>query len=130
MAFKTLMTVAGVLGILFGIGFLLAPTPLLAQYGVQTDAAGVFVARLLGAALLELGLVFFLARRVEDPATMRAIAMGACIGELAGFWITLRIQLTGLVNSMGWSSVAIYGVLAVAFGRLAFGRYAARPMNP
>jgi hypothetical protein len=127
MSFKTLLTVAGALGVLFGLGFLLAPSAVLAQYRVQTDPAGLFVAQLFGAGLLELGLIFFLARRVEDPPTMRGIALGACIGELAGLWIALRIQLTGLTNAMGWSSVAIYGLLALGFGRYAFGRYAATP---
>ena len=131
MSFKALLTVAGVVGVLFGLGFLLVPSPILAQYGVQTDPTGMFVAQLFGAALLELGLVFFLARRVEDASTMRGIALGACIGELAGLWIALRIQLTGLTNALGWSTVAIYGLLAVGFGRYAFGRYAAtRPATP
>lgn len=127
MSFKLLLTVTGVIGVLFGLGFLLAPAPVLAQYGVQTDPAGLFVGQLFGAALLELGLVFFLARRVEDPNTMRVIALGACIGELAGLWVALRIQLTGLTNAMGWSTVVIYGLLALGFGRFAFGRYAAAP---
>jgi hypothetical protein len=130
MSFKGLLTVAGVIGVLFGLAFILAPAPVLAQYGVQTDAAGLFVGRLFGAALLELGLVFFLVRRVEEPSAMRAIALGACIGELAGLWIALRIQLTGLTNAMGWSTVVIYGLLALGFGRFAFGRYAASQAAP
>ena len=131
MSFKGLLTVTGVIGVLFGLGFLLAPALVLAQYRIQTDPAGLFVAQLFGAALLQLGLVFFLARRIDDPSTMRGIALGACIGELAGLWIALRIQLTGLTNAMGWSTVAIYGLLALGFGRFAFGRYAAiRPSTP
>ena len=124
MPFKTLLTVSGAIGILFGFGFLLFPSSVLGQYGVQTDPAGLFVAQLFGAALLELGLIFVLARRVEDPSTMRGIALGACLGELAGFWVALRIQRTGLSSAMGWSTVAIYGLLALGFGRYAFGRYA------
>lgn len=124
MSFKTLLTVTGAIGVLFGLGFLFVPAVVLAQYGVQTDAAGLFVSQLFGGALLELGLVFFLARRIEDPPTMRGIALGACIGELAGFWVALRIQRTGLINAMGWSTVGIYGLLALGFGRFAFGRYA------
>lgn len=130
MSFKTLLTVTGVIGVLFGLAFLLLPSTALAQYGVQTDAAGLFVSQLFGAALLELGLVFFLARGVENPATMRGIALAGCIGELAGFWVALRIQRTGLTNTMGWSTVAIYGLLALGFGRFAFGRYAATNPAP
>lgn len=127
MSFKALLTVTGIIGVLFGLGFLLAPALVLAQYSVRTDPAGLFVAQLFGAALLELGLVLLLARRVADPSAMRGIALGACIGELAGLWVALRIQLTGLTSAMGWSTVAIYGLLALGFGRYAFGRYAATP---
>lgn len=124
MSFKTLLTLAGGIGVLFGLGFVVFPSAVLAQYGVHTDPAGLFVAQLFGAALIELGFIFYLARGVEDPATMRGIALGACIGELAGFWVAMRIQQTGLTGAMGWTTVAIYGLLALAFGRFAFGRYA------
>ncbi len=127
MSFKGLLSVAGIVGALFGLAFIFAPASLLAQYGIQTDPAGLYLGRLFGVAILELGLIFWFLREVDDPAFMRPLALGACIGELAGFWVAMRIQMTGLTNAMGWSTVAIYGLLALGFGRFAFGRYAARP---
>jgi hypothetical protein len=119
MRFGTLLTVAGTLGTLFGLAFLVAPAFGLQQYGVTTDAAGLFMTQFFGAALLQLGLVFLMLRTHAEANTSR-VALGACLGELAGLWVAVRLQLSGGINAMGWSSVAIYGILALAFATFAF----------
>ena len=121
MRFPTLLTIAGMLGIVFGVGFLIIPASSLAPYGVRTDASGLIMAQFFGAALLQLALVFLLIRDI--PTThIPKLSLGACIGELAGLWVAVRIQLAGHVNALGWSTVAIYGLLALAFGLFAAGK--------
>lgn len=119
MRFSTLVTAAGVLGVLFGLGFLLAPAGLLAQYGRTTDPTGIIMAEFFGATLIQLGLIY-LALRVVPAANVPKVALGACVGELAGLWVAVRVQLGGFVNAMGWSTVAIYAFFAIGFGLLAF----------
>jgi hypothetical protein len=114
MRFTSLLRVAGTLGVLFGLTFLAAPLLGLQQYGVTTDAAGLFMTQFFGAALLQLGLVFLLLPALPAPGIPR-FAVGACVGELAGLWVAVRIQLSGHVNALGWSSVAIYAVLCLGF---------------
>ncbi len=87
---------------------MVAPAATLAPDGVTTDAAGIYMARYFGTALVELGLVIFLARQVEDAAAQRAIVLGSCIGSLAGLGVALSAQLSRAVNALGWSMVAIY----------------------
>jgi hypothetical protein len=124
MRFPTLLTIAGILGIVFGIGFLALSASTLAPYGVRTDASGLIMAQFFGAALLQLALVFLCMRDI--PAThIRKLSLGAFLGELTGFWVALRIQLAGHVNSLGWSTVAIYALLALGFGLFAAGKGAA-----
>ena len=120
MRFSALLAAAGVVSILFGALFLLAPATGLAQYGVSTDATGLFMTQFFGAALLQMGLILFLARRVEEPAICRAIALGGMVGELMGLSVAVRIQLSGQVNSFGWSTVLLYGLFTLAFARFAF----------
>jgi hypothetical protein len=67
MRFPTLLTIAGILGIVFGIGFLVLPASSLLPYGVRTDASGLIMAQFFGAALLQLALVFLFIRDI--PAT-------------------------------------------------------------
>jgi hypothetical protein len=121
MRFGTILTIAGVLGVLFGLCFLLAPAICLQQYGVTTDPSGLFMTRFFGSALLQLGLVFLFLPELPAAGIPR-VALGAGIGELAGLWVAIRIQLDGRVNALGWSSIAIYGVLSLGFASFAFRR--------
>lgn len=121
MRFATVLKVAGILGVLFGLCFLFAPAFGLSQYGVTTDAAGLFMTQFFGAAILQLGLVFLFLNDLPASSISR-VALGACLGELAGLSVALRLQLSGQINALGWSSVAIYALLALAFARFAFGK--------
>ena len=122
MRLSTLLLIAGVIALVFGIGFLLAPRGLLHLYGVTPDPAVVLMARFFGAALVQVGLVFYLIRDVGDPRTQRGVVIGSFLGTLAGLVVALTAQFWGLLNSFGWSTVAIYGFVLVGYGTFVFGR--------
>jgi hypothetical protein len=119
MRFSSLAFLAGLLGLLFGAAFLIAPAAAMQMYGATTDPTGLFMARFFGAGLLYTGLVLLAVRNMEGPL-VSAVARAACIGELIGLWVALRLQFSGLVNGLGWTSVAIYGLLAIGFATVAF----------
>ena len=122
MRLGTLLRLAGLLALAFGIGFLFAPARVLSMYGMAADPTVVLMARFFGSALVQLGLVFYLIRDVSDPTTRRGVVIGSFLGSLAGFVVSLTAQFWGLMNSFGWSSVAIYGVLLLGYGSFVFGR--------
>ena len=122
MALGTLLRLAGLLALVFGLGFLFAPARVLSLYGVAADPAVVLMARFFGSALVQLGLVLYLIRDVSDPVTRRGVVLGSFLGSLAGFVVSLTAQFWGLTNSFGWSTVAIYGVLLLGYGSFVFGR--------
>jgi len=122
MALGTLLRLAGLLALAFGLGFLFAPFRVLSLYGVTADPAVVLMARFFGSALVQLGLVLYLIRDVSDPVTRRGVVLGSFLGSLAGFVVSLTAQFWGLTNSFGWSTVAIYGVLLLGYGSFVFGR--------
>jgi hypothetical protein len=124
MSFRTLLLVAGLLALGFGAGFLALPAPLLSFYGVTTDSAGLFMSRFFGAALVELGLVLWFARGATDRSLQRAIALAGTLGSVVGLCVAVYGQLAGLVNGMGWSSVAIYAALLLGYASIAFGQKA------
>jgi hypothetical protein len=129
MKLSTFLSIAGLLALAFGLSFLFAPAATLTPYGVTTDATGIYMARYFGAALIQLGLVIFLARQVADPATQRAIVLGSCIGSLAGLGVALSAQLTRAVNALGWSTVAIYLFLLLGYGYFQFVRPTGKEMH-
>ena len=122
MRLGTLLRLAGLIALAFGIGFLFAPARVLSMYGVAAEPTVVLMGRFFGSALIQLGLVFYLIRDVSDPTTRRGVVLGSFLGSLAGFVVSLTAQFWGLVNSFGWSSVAIYGLLLLGYGSFVFGR--------
>ena len=117
MKLGTFMAIHAFVAVVFGIGFVLAPASVLAPYGkVNMDAGAVFMSRLFGAALIQIGLLAWLARTVTDPAARRAVQLAYSGGLVVGFVVALSGQLAGVANALGWSTVAIYLLLALVYG--------------
>ncbi|HEX5575024.1 MAG TPA: hypothetical protein VFX42_04065 [Gemmatimonadales bacterium] len=121
MRLGTLLLIGGVLGLVFGLAFLLFPRSMLPLYGVATDPPVVLMARFFGAALAQAGLILYLVRDVSDPRTRRGLVLGSFLGSLAGLVVALTAQFWGLVNGLGWSTVVIYGLLLIGYGSFVFG---------
>ena|SRR5437868_10832446 len=102
--------IAGVVGALFGLGFLLLPDMSLGTYGVPVDPHNLMQARYFGSALLAVGLMTFLARETQDAAAIRAVLMGNLVGDIAGGVVTL--MALGIMNSMALGSLVIYVLFA------------------
>jgi len=120
MSLKTLLVITAVIGLMFGLGFALVPAQLLAGFGISTDATGLQMARDFGTALLGLAVMAWFARNAGDSIARRAITLGFCayftlaaISEI--FW-----ALTGIPNMNVWFIVAMFVILAVAFGYFYF----------
>jgi hypothetical protein len=125
MRLRSLLLLAGVIALGFGLAFLFAPKPMLGLYGVAVDPGIVLMSRFFGAALVQLGLVLYLIRDVGDLRTQRGVVIGSFLGSLAGLVVALTGQFWGVVNGLGWSTVAIYGLLTLGYGSYMFGRPAA-----
>jgi hypothetical protein len=120
MKLSTFLSVVAVVAILFGIGFIAAPGAVLAQYGITADHYIALMARLFGTALINVGLILWLARNIVDPVGRRAIVLAGLIGDLLGFVVSLHAQMRGDVNALGWSTIIIYGLFALGFAYFQF----------
>ena len=112
---NTLLLVAGLLALLFGLGFLFAPGTLLPTYGIEAVPTTALMARFFGAALVNLGVAVYLLRDVRDAAAQRGLVVGGVVGSAAGLGVALMGQLSGVVNALGWSTVAIYAALLLGY---------------
>ncbi len=111
----TLFLIASLLGLAFGLGFLAAPAAVLSVYGASTDATTLLMSRFFGAALVQLGLSVYLLRETREVATIRALAMAGTVGSLCGALVALLGVMNGTTNSLGWSTVVIYGLLLLGY---------------
>jgi uncharacterized membrane protein YfcA len=120
MKLSAFLAIVGIVATLFGIGFVVAPAQVLAQYGITADHYTIFMSRFFGAALINLGLLVWLARNVVDVLARKAIVLASLVADVIGFIVALRGQMQGVANALGWSTVAIYGLFALGFGYFQF----------
>lgn len=120
MRLSNLLVVSAVIATIFGVGLVVATGPLLSVYGITLDKAGTVVGQLFGAELLGFAVLNWFARDVTDPDGRRAVVLGNMAGAAVGFVVILLGQLAGVGNTLGWSNVAIYLLLTLAFAYVQF----------
>ncbi|MCM2252201.1 MAG: hypothetical protein NDJ19_07570 [Ramlibacter sp.] len=103
--------VSGIIGAIFGLGFLLVPDMMLRLYGAPTEPHHLMLARYFGSALLTVGLTYFLARGTQEPAAVRALLVAGLVGNAAGAAISASAA-GGLQNDLAWVTVVIYASIA------------------
>jgi hypothetical protein len=112
---NTVFLAGGVLGLVFGLSFLLFPSAVLPLYGVPVDPSTVLMSRFFGVALFHLGIVLYLMRDVRESGSQRALAVAGVAGSVGGLAVAIMGVLGGIVNAMGWSTVAIYAILLLGY---------------
>ena len=118
MTIRTFFTILAVLSFLFGVGFVLAPDQVLANYGIEHSPALALLGRLFGGALLTLGVILWLARDFRDEAAVRTVLIGGLVGDVVNIVAATMGTLSGAQNALGWSTVLIYLFAAVGSGLL------------
>ncbi|MFC2085549.1 hypothetical protein ACFLS9_10855 [Bacteroidota bacterium] len=120
MKIKTLFVINSVITIVFGVVFVIIPTQVHSLYGTESNLQINFMSQLFGVALIGFGLLTWNARNAADSDSRRAIIFALFISDVIGFVVALIGQLNNVVNELGWSTVAIYLILALGFGYFQF----------
>ena len=120
MKLSTFLVITAVIAAVFGSCFVVVPSQLMSFYGPEVTPQLVYVGRLFGAALLTFAVLTWTARNAPDSEARRAILLAMFAGEGVGFIVALIGQLGGVVNALGWTTVAIYLLLAIGFGYFCF----------
>jgi len=108
---KLYLTIAAIVAILYGIGFVLIPGTLLPLYGVDPEAHAVLNIQFFGATLIAIGVIFWSAREFREWDAVRGVLIGAVVGDALGLVINVYGIMRGLVNAFGWSSTIVYVLL-------------------
>ena len=59
-------------------------------------------------------------QKAPSVDTRRAIALALLIQDVIGCIASVEFQLAGTVNNFGWFSLALYGLLAIAYAFFLF----------
>lgn len=120
MTLRTLMILNAVIACAFGVAFVLVPGVVYSLYGVDPSGQLNYMGQLFGGALLTIALVTWFMRNVAEPSTRKAIVLALLVGNTIGFLISLIGQLNLVVNALGWTTVALYFLLALGFASFQF----------
>lgn len=115
MKLNTLFIITGILGLFFGLLTVLVPGGFSEFYGGALTNAGKFDTQLQGAAYLGFAFLLFFALKAKEAAARKAIVIGSLVHFVIGIIISLKWQLAGAVNAWGWSTVAIFALLALGY---------------
>jgi hypothetical protein len=118
---RTLFIATSVLGLVFGLGFLLVPHLLIGLFGTTVNDGGEVSARLYGKALLALATIAWLGRDLRGDGA-RAIAGGALVNFVLAAVISVWSFAAGITNALALVNAAAFAVLAFAFALLLFRR--------
>ncbi len=119
MKIGTFFLLNSIIAFAFGLGLLFMPATIGEMYGMESSAATIHVAQLFGQAVIGIGLITFLTRK-SDLQVMRPIAISLFVADAIGLVVEIKDVLNGVTNEMGWSSVALFALLALGFGYFAF----------
>jgi hypothetical protein len=113
---RLLMLVSGAFEALFGLSALLAPGLLIGALGTEPNEATVFLARVLGAATLAIGVAALLARDYVETKGGLAAAYGlALYNVLAAALILWTAAIVGLGDAALWGAGLFHASMGLLF---------------
>lgn len=115
MKLNVLFIITGILGLFFGLLLVLIPGPFYAFYGGELANTGKNAAQLQGAAYLGFSVLLLIASKAKELKARQAMVLGMLVHAIIGFVVSLRWQLIGEGNAWGWSTIAIFALLALGY---------------
>jgi hypothetical protein len=106
--------------IFFGLSCTLFPRFVFWMYGLVPDDQGIWVTRLVGGSILGFATLMWFGIKTASVDAQRAIALALLVQDAIGCVASIAFQLSGKVKAFGWFSLALYGVLALAYAFLLF----------
>ena len=75
--------------------------------------------RLFGASLVGFGIRTWQLRKLREEAPLRSLATALAVSDALGALVAVWGTATGVVNGLGWTTVAIYALLGAGFANFA-----------
>ena len=119
MKLRIFLIVAAILALGYGLGLSLMPAFVNSTYGLGTSPSDLLLARFFGAELLVVGVAAWLSKDLTG-VNVQPIVMGSLVGDVIATIFALLATLNGVMNSAGWSAVAIYFFLSLGFAYFQF----------
>ena len=116
MSLKMVLTINAILSLVFGLGFVFAPEMLLSHYAIEVGVGGAWMSRFFGAALLGYAVLAWMMRDSGPSDAREAGVTGLLVANGAGLVMSAMLQIQGLANVLGWSTVVLYAFFTAMYG--------------
>jgi hypothetical protein len=121
MKLSTYATILAIIAIFYGLALLIMPGKFLENYGVIANDATVIMSRFFGSAMCCNAILFWLHRNVSaEEKSWSALLISSIFFNVINFIIALMAVTSSMVNSMGWSTVVLSALFALASAYYAF----------
>jgi len=120
MNYRLIFALNALVGVVFGIGFLLVPKLALNQFGVDQYESTRLSSQFFGTAILTVGLLAWFARSVEDEGALRGFGMALLAGSLAGLVVAVIGAWTGTMRNLAWLPIVLYALFGLGYAYLVF----------
>ena len=120
MSYRIMFVITALVTVLLGLAFLIVPSIVIEQFGVDDYASTRMVAQFFGTALLALGVVLWFAKDAADDASQRGMGIGVLIGAAAGLIVTIIATVGGTLRALGWIAILLYLLVGLGFAYLVF----------
>ena len=116
---KNLLTLTAVFGGIFSLGWMFLPSQLFSIYGTTTDETGTFLARFFGGSIIGYVLAAWSVRDASAEA-QNPVILALFVSYAAGFVLSLVGQFSGIIQTLGWVIVVVFGLFTLGFGYYQF----------
>ncbi len=114
MKLSTFAIIVTILAGAFGLAFIFIPAQVATFYGITQNTGGLWVTRYFGASLLFIAMIYWSYSHVSPTAkSWPKLLMFGIVYNVIQLILTVTALLSGVGNSNGWSSVAVYAVLTI-----------------
>lgn len=120
MNYRILFLINALVAVLLGVGFLIVPSRVLGQFGVDEYAATRLVSQFFGTAMVAIGLLLWFAKDVNEASLQKGMGVAALVGAIAGLAISVVGISTGILRSNGWMAIIVYVLFGLGYVYLLF----------
>ena len=122
MTYKVMFVLSAVVTLLLGVALLFAPASVLEQFRTEGRVAEVFLARVLGAALTTIGLLWWFAKDVTEPAAQKGLGVVGLVAAVLALFVTILgiSPLVGVIRINGWIPVVVEVIFGLGYAFMLF----------
>lgn len=120
MGYRTLFLLNSFVAFLLGLAFLVVPTLVIGQFGVDSYTSTRMVAQFFGTAMLTLGLLLWFAKDVTSVEVQRHMGIALLVGSLMGAIVTVIGTATGTLRDNAWMAIVLYLLFGLGYAYLVF----------